>query len=165
MKKIITVLAIALICSTGISQKLGHLNSQTIMVEMPDYESAKKELELFRTDKTKELEMYQKLFQESLQTYEQEKGSLTADARQRKETQLMEKQQKIEKIAYDAENEMQQKEQELLQQIMKKVSDAVKIVADKNSYDYIFDLSSVLYAGGENIEDLVRKQLGLTTEK
>tara|TARA_B110000438_G_C15744658_1_gene620140 strand:+ start:293 stop:790 length:498 start_codon:yes stop_codon:yes gene_type:complete len=165
MKKIITVLAVALICSTGISQKLGHLNSQTIMVEMPDYESAKKELELFRTDKTKELEMYQKLFQESLQTYEQEKGSLTADARQRKETQLMEKQQKIEKIAYDAENEMQQKEQELLQQIMKKVSDAVKIVADKNSYDYIFDLSSVLYAGGENIEDLVRKQLGLTTEK
>ena len=120
MKKIITVLAIALISSTGISQKLGHLNSQTIMVEMPDYESAKKELELYRTEKTKELEMYQKLFQESLQTYEQEKGSLTADARQRKETQLMEKQQKIEKIAYDAENEMQQKEQVLLQQIMKK---------------------------------------------
>jgi outer membrane protein len=165
MKKIITVLAIALISSTGISQKLGHLNSQTIMVEMPDYESAKKELELYRTEKTKELEMYQKLFQESLQTYEQEKGSLTADARQRKETQLMEKQQKIEKIAYDAENEMQQKEQVLLQQIMKKVSEAVKIVADKNNYDYVFDLSSVLYAGGENIEDLVRKQLGLSTEK
>lgn len=165
MKKIITVLAIALISSTGISQKLGHLNSQTIMVEMPDYESAKKELELYRTDKTKELEMYQKLFQESLQGYEQEKGTLTADARQRKETQLMEKQQKIEKIAYDAENEMQQKEQELLQEIMKKVSDAVKIVANKNSYDYIFDLSSVLYAGGENIEDLVRKQLGISTEK
>ncbi len=165
MKKIITVLAIALISSTGISQKLGHLNSQTIMVEMPDYESAKKELELYRTEKTKELEMYQKLFQESLQTYEQEKGTLTADARQRKETQLMEKQQKIEKIAYDAENEMQQKEQVLLQQIMKKVSEAVKIVADKNNYDYVFDLSSVLYAGGENIEDLVRKQLNLSTEK
>ena len=165
MKKIITVLAIALISSTGISQKLGHLNSQTIMDEMPDYESAKKELELYRTKKTKELEMYQKLFQESLQTYEQEKGSLTADARQRKETQLMEKQQKIEKIAYDAENEMQQKEQVLLQQIMKKVSEAVKIVADKNNYDYVFDLSSVLYAGGENIEDLVRKKLNLSTEK
>ena len=163
MKRIITVLAIALISSTGIAQKLGHLNSQTIMLEMPDYESAKKELELFRTEKTKELEMYQKLFQESLQTYEQEKGTLTTDARQRKESQLMEKQQKIEKIAYDAENEMQQKEQELLQQIMKKVSDAVKIVAQKNSYDYVFDLSSVLYAGGENIEDLVKKQLGLTT--
>ncbi|MFL2571349.1 MAG: OmpH family outer membrane protein [Parvicellaceae bacterium] len=163
MKRIITVLAIALISSTGIAQKLGHLNSQTIMLEMPDYESAKKELELFRTEKTKELEMYQKLFQESLQTYEQEKGTLTADARQRKESQLMEKQQKIEKIAYDAENEMQQKEQELLQQIMKKVSDAVKLVAQKNSYDYVFDLSSVLYAGGENIEDLVKKQLGLTT--
>ena len=163
MKRIITVLAIALISSTGIAQKLGHLNSQTIMLEMPDYESAKKELELFRTEKTKELEMYQKLFQESLQTYEQEKGTLTADARQRKESQLMEKQQKIEKIAYDAENEMQQKEQELLQQIMKKVSDAVKLVAQKNSYDYVFDLSSVLYAGGENIEELVKNQLGLTT--
>ena len=164
MKRIFTVLAVALISSTCFAQKLGHLNSQAIMLEMPDYESAKKELELFRTEKTKELEMYQKLFQESLQTYEQEKGTLTEDARKRKETQLMEKQQKIEKIAYDAENEMQQKEQELLQQIMKKVSEAVAIVADKNNYDYVFDLNSVLYAGGENIEVLVKKQLGISSE-
>ena len=83
---IFTVLAVALISSTCFAQKLGHLNSQAIMLEMPDYESAKKELELFRTEKTKELEMYQKLFQESLQTYEQEKGTLTEDARKRKDT-------------------------------------------------------------------------------
>ena len=44
------------------------------------------------------------------------------------------------------------------------VSDAVKEVSEKEGYDYVFDLSAVLYAGGDNIEGLVRKKLGLTTE-
>ena len=43
------------------AQKLGHVNSQVIMQELPDYESARKDLESFNSDLTKELEMYQKL--------------------------------------------------------------------------------------------------------
>jgi len=164
MKKIFTILSIALISTTGISQKLGHLNSQAIMMEMPDYESAKKELDSYRMELSKELEMFQKLIVEFAQDYEKIKGDMTAEARQRKETDLMERQQNYEKKAYEAESKLQQKEQELIQQIMQKVSEAVKEVSEKNGYDYVFDLSSVLYAGGENIEGLVRKKLGLSTE-
>jgi Skp family chaperone for outer membrane proteins len=76
----------------------------------------------------------------------------------------MERQQNLEKKQYEAESKYQQKEQELLQQIHKKVSDAVKEVSEKEGYDYVFDLGAVLYAGGENIEGLVRKKLGLSTE-
>mgnify|MGYP006246305367 FL=1 len=144
------------------AQKLGHVNSQVIMQELPDYESARKDLESFNSDLTKELEMYQKLIVEFAQDYEQNKNGMSEDTRKRKETDLMERQQNYEKKAYEAQTSLQQKEQELLQQIMIKVNTAVKEVAEKEGYDYVYEVTTLLYAGGEDISDKVRKKLGIT---
>ena len=52
---------LAIITSFNLNaQKLGHVNSQAIVQEMPDYESARQELESYKNDLSKELEMYQK---------------------------------------------------------------------------------------------------------
>ena len=132
------------------------------MKELPDYESARIELESFNSDLTKELEMYQKLIVEFAQDYEQNKNGMSEDTRKRKETDLMERQQNYEKKAYEAQTSLQQKEQELLQQIMIKVNSAVKEVAEKEGYDYIYDVTTLLYAGGEDVSEKVRKKLGIT---
>jgi len=165
MKKTIKYVVVACIMITGLSlnaQKLGHVNSQVIMQELPDYESARKDLESFNSDLTKELEMYQKLIVEFAQDYEQNKNGMSEDTRKRKETDLMERQQNYEKKAYEAQTSLQQKEQELLQQIMIKVNTAVKEVAEKEGYDYVYEVTTLLYAGGEDISDKVRKKLGIT---
>ena len=165
MKKTIKYVVVACIMIAGMglnAQKLGHVNSQVIMQELPDYESARKELESFNSDLTKELEMYQKLIVEFAQDYEQNKNGMSEDTRKRKETDLMERQQNYEKKAYEAQTSLQQKEQELLQQIMIKVNSAVKEVAEKEGYDYIYEVTTLLYAGGEDISDKVRKKLGIT---
>lgn len=165
MKKTIkyVVVACIMIAVMGLkAQKLGHVNSQVIMQELPDYESARKDLESFNSDLTKELEMYQKLIVEFAQDYEQNKNGMSEDTRKRKETDLMERQQNYEKKAYEAQTSLQQKEQELLQQIMIKVNTAVKEVAEKEGYDYVYEVTTLLYAGGEDISDKVRKKLGIT---
>lgn len=165
MKKTIKYVIIGCIMITVLglnAQKLGHVNSQVIMKELPDYESARIELESFNSDLTKELEMYQKLIVEFAQDYEQNKNGMSEDTRKRKETDLMERQQNYEKKAYEAQTSLQQKEQELLQQIMIKVNSAVKEVAEKEGYDYIYDVTTLLYAGGEDVSEKVRKKLGIT---
>ena len=165
MKKTIKYIVVACIMIAGMglnAQKLGHVNSQVIMQELPDYESARKNLESFNSDLTKELEMYQKLIVEFAQDYEQNKNGMNEDIRKRKETDLMERQQNYEKKAYEAQTSLQQKEQELLQQIMIKVNTAVKEVAEKEGYDYVYEVTTLLYAGGEDISDKVRKKLGIT---
>ena len=167
MKKTIkyVVVACIMIAGHGIkAQKLGHVNSQVIMQELPDYESARKDLESFNSDLTKELEMYQKLIVEFAQDYEQNKNGMSEDTRKRKETDLMERQQNYEKKAYEAQTSLQQKEQELLQQIMIKVNAAVKEVAEKEGYDYVYEVTTLLYAGGEDISDMVRKKLGIAVQ-
>ena len=165
MKRTIKYVVVASIMIAGMglkAQKLGHVNSQVIMQELPDYESARKDLESFNSDLTKELEMYQKLIVEFAQDYEQNKNGMSEDTRKRKETDLMERQQNYEKKAYEAQTSLQQKEQELLQQIMIKVNTAVKDVAEKEGYDYVYEVTTLLYAGGEDISDKVRKKLGIT---
>ena len=165
MNKTIKYVAVVSIMIAGLglnAQKLGHVNSQVIMQELPDYESARKDLESFNSDLTKELEMYQKLIVEFAQDYEQNKNGMSEDTRKRKETDLMERQQNYEKKAYEAQTSLQQKEQELLQQIMIKVNTAVKEVAEKEGYDYVYEVTTLLYAGGEDISDKVRKKLGIT---
>ena len=165
MKKTIKYVVVGCIMIAGLglnAQKLGHVNSQVIMQELPDYESARKDLESFNSDLTKELEMYQKLIVEFAQDYEQNKNGMSEDTRKRKETDLMERQQNYEKKAYEAQTSLQQKEQELLQQIMIKVNSAVKEVAEKEGYDYIYDVTTLLYAGGEDVSEKVRKKLGIT---
>ena len=147
MKKTIKYVVVACIMITGMgfkAQKLGHVNSQVIMQELPDYESARKDLESFNSDLTKELEMYQKLIVEFAQDYEQNKNGMSEDTRKRKETDLMERQQNYEKKAYEAQTSLQQKEQELLQQIMIKVNTAVKEVAEKEGYDYVYEVTTLL---------------------
>ena len=77
---------------TGINvnaQKLGHVNSQAIMQELPDYEAARKDLESYKNDLTKELEMYQKLIVEFAQDYEANKALMSEDTRKRKETDFL----------------------------------------------------------------------------
>ena len=165
MKNTIKYVIIGCIMITGLglnAQKLGHVDSQVIMKELPDYESTIIELESFKSDLTKELEMYQKLIVEFAQDYEQNKNGMSEDTRKRKETDLMERQQNYEKKAYEAQTSLQQKEQELLQQIMIKVNSAVKEVAEKEGYDYIYDVTTLLYAGGEDVSEKVRKKLGIT---
>jgi outer membrane protein len=160
-KSILFTLAILTSFSIN-AQKLGHVNSQAIVQEMPDYESARQELESYKNDLAKELEMYQKLIMEFAQTYEQQKASMSAESRQRKEADLMERQQNYEKKAYEAETKLQQKEQELLQAIMLKVNNAVQDLAKAEGYSYIFERTTLLHAGGDDISDKVRKKLGIT---
>ena len=165
MKKTIKYVVVACIMIAGMglkAQKLGHVNSQVIMQELPDYESARKDLESFNSDLTKELEMYQKLIVEFAQDYDQNKNVMSEDTIKRKETDLMERQQNYEKKAYEAQTSLQQKAQALLQQIMIKVNTAVKEVAEKDGYDYVYEVTTLLYAGGEDISDKVRKKLGIT---
>jgi len=65
---------LAIITSFNLNaQKLGHVNSQAIVQEMPDYESARQELESYKNDLSKELEMYQKLIMEFAQAYDDER--------------------------------------------------------------------------------------------
>jgi Skp family chaperone for outer membrane proteins len=58
MKKLIAILAIALLGFTGAvnAQKYGHVNAQELLIAVPGYEDSNKEMERYRNSKIKDLQ-------------------------------------------------------------------------------------------------------------
>ena len=144
------------------AQKLGHINSQNIIVDMPDYKSALVEFQNYQKSLQDELEMWQKLNQEKLQEYQSKMSEMTEESKQRAEADLQERFQNLEKKQYEFQTKLQEREQQIMVPIQTKLSAAIKDVSKKNGYDYIFEEASTLFAGGNDVSDLIRKHLGLS---
>jgi outer membrane protein len=163
MKKIITLLAAAVLSVTSVSaQKYGHVNAQEVLKSMPEYGSAQKEMERYGKQKEKELTMMQSSFKADYQKYEVEAKTLSPEIRESREKDLLETQQTIQAFQQKVQEKLQKKEVELLEPIIKKVREAIKTVGKANKYTYIFDTSvgALLYfEDGNDVTELLKKEL------
>ena len=96
-----------------------------------------------------------------IEKYKNEMQNLSEDARSRREAFLMERQQNIQKKEYEWQQKIQTTQQELMSNIQSIVIEASKAVAKEEGYLYVFEKGSLVYAGGDNITDKVRKKLGI----
>lgn len=147
------------------AQKFGHIDIQQLIMVMPERKVALDDLE-----KTAgELEEMLTSMQEELQTmYQQysEKGETMSDiVRKAKEEEIASKQQRIETFRSQAEQQLQQKQQDLMKPIFSRADSAIAEVAKENNMIYVFDVSSrvVLYKSTQSVDvlPLVKKKLGI----
>lgn len=163
MKKIITLVAIAVLSITTVSaQKYGHLNAQEVLKTMPEYAAAQKAMEDYGMQKQKEMQMLQTDLQADYEKYQAEAPTLSADLKEMKEKALVDKQQRVQDFQQKTQQKLQDKEVELLEPIIEKVREAIKVVGKANNFTYIFDTSvgALLYfEGGNDVTELVKKEL------
>jgi outer membrane protein len=164
MKKVITIVALALTTISTSAQKLGHINSQEMMVEMKEYKAAEAELERYQGELMRELEMFATLIKQDEAKYIEDEPNLTEEIKASRYQELMQKSQNFQAKQGEAEKKLQDKEAMLMQTVLKKIQEAVQKVAKENSYTYVFDTSSLHYAGGEDVTPLLKKELGIITE-
>ena len=164
MKKLITIVALAIVTMSSSAQKLGHINSQEVMVEMKEYKAAETELERYQGELMRELEMFATLIKQDEAKYIEDEPNLTEEIKASRYQELMEKSQNFQGKQGEAEKKLQDKEAMLMQTVLKRIKEAVQKVANENSYTYVFDTSSLHYAGGEDITSLLKKELGIVTE-
>ena len=164
MKKGITIVALALATISTSAQKLGHINSQEMMVEMKEYKAAEVELERYQGELMRELEMYAGLIKQDEAKFQEEAPILTPEIKESRYNELMQKGQNFQAKQGEAEKKLQDKEAMLMQTVLKKIQDAIQKVAKENSFTYVFDTSSLHFAGGEDVTPLLKKELGIITE-
>lgn len=147
-------------------QKIGHINSNELLMAMPERDSAVSQLEARRTEFLNQSEELQVEFNKKYENYLTRRDSLTQLIRQAKEAELQDMSQNIETFNAAADQELQRIQQELFQPIIEKAQKAIKEVATENGYTYILDIGTgaVLHfpeTGNENIMPLVKKKLGI----
>ena len=141
MKKLILMLMLIAPLSV-FAQKFGHINSQEIMAQMPEFIKARGDIEAQAKQYENDLKAMQDELTWKSDEYEQGKSTMNATAQQQKEPELQQLYQKIQQAYQDNQQALAQKQQELMQPITTKLVNAIKAVGDKGGYVYIMDLSA-----------------------
>ena len=170
IRKGFLLLAIALLFS-GVSfaqgtLKIGYIDSQKLMSDMPASDSAQAKLKKFEQTLQSQMQAMGQEYKSKVQAYQNSAGTMSDLIRQTKEKEISDLQQRIQAFQNSASNDIQKKQQELYQPIIKKIKDAIDAVGKEYHYTYILDASKgsgiVLYHdNGNNVMSLVKKKLGL----
>lgn len=170
-KTILTILSIVLIFSINTAKaqkndlKFGHINSQEVLSLMPERDSAFQELKEYSQMLQKEMEAMQVEYNTKVQAYMEKQEAYSDLVRQSKEAELQEMQRRVQEFQQTAQKDYSQKESEIMQPIMQKAEEAIKVVGEQNGFIYIFDISAgaVVYKSAQSIDvlPLVKKELGI----
>lgn len=147
MKKLL-VLLLALTASLGTlcAQKIGYVNTDTILNGIPAYAAAQEQLnalsDKYRATIETEMGKIETLYQE----YQNSRNSMSASARQNAEAEIIAKErvvQEKQKIYFGEDGIMAKRAEELLGPIRKQVDKAIADVARQGGYDLILDLAAM----------------------
>ncbi|UKK76341.1 OmpH family outer membrane protein [Segatella bryantii] len=142
MKKLILMLALCAPLSTFAQQKFGHLNSQEIMSQMPEFIKARGEIEAQAKTYENDLKSMQEELTRKNDEYEKGKSTMNATAQKQKETELQTLYQKIQQAYQDNQQALSKLQQDKMQPITTKLVNAIKAVGDQGKYVYIMDVAS-----------------------
>jgi outer membrane protein len=169
MKNILTTIFLAgllLLSMTSFSQttlKIGHVDLTKIMESLPERDTAAAVLERETKEVQSTYDEMTVVYNKLLDDYDKGKSTYSEIIRKTKETELLDKEKRIQEFEQNAQTNLQKRNSELVQPILDKVLKAVDKVAAENGFTYILDVSkgSVIYTSkdSQNINDLVLKIL------
>jgi outer membrane protein len=165
MKKLFLALMMLLPMAAMAQAKFGHVNTQEIIQAMPEFTTARNEIEAL----TKQYEADLKLMQDELQkkgdAFDKEQASLPENIKQRRQQELQEMYQKIQQSYQDNQQALQKAQADKMQAITTKVLDAIKQVGDAGNFVYIMEMGAgIPYISSTQSTDVtaqVKAKLGL----
>ena len=165
LKKIALLVVLFALPLGAMAQKFAHMNSQEVIVVMPEYTKAQADLEAMSKKYSQEMERTQSEFNKKVQEFQQQADSLPRNIAERRQKELQEMAQRQEEFQQEAYQSMQKAQQDALAPIYKKLDDAIQAVGKAEGAIYIFDLARtpIPYVGAEsvNVTSKVKTQLGI----
>lgn len=167
--KYITILLVALTMSfTATAQKIGYVDSGSLLTMMPKVKEAESNLEALGKQLQAKGQKMMQDFQVKYQDLERraQAGDIAPKDQEAQVAMLKEEENKILQYEQEMQSQLAAKREELLAPILEEVRNAIQAVAKDNGYSYIFDgspgIGVLLYADETtNVTGLVKAKLGL----
>ena len=144
MKKFI-ICAICAICGFTSAQaqaKFGHVYTQEIIQAMPEFATARNEIEALTKQYEADLKSMQDELQKKGEAFEKDQATLPENIKQRRQTELNEMYQKIQQSFQDNQQALQKAQQDKMQAIQTKVLNAIKEVGQAGGFVYIMEMGA-----------------------
>ncbi len=172
MKKLIKltlVVAMSLSSMSLYAQKLARVNSQEVILVMPEFKQMQDNLELFGKDLADQLEQIQVEFNNKYAEFQKNQATMAASVKQMKQQELEQLQTRYMEFQRVSQEDYQKEQFKLLEPIQKKLQEAIKKVSKTGGYAVVFDTAaqSLAYYDENQVVDIqpaVRTELGIAAD-
>ncbi len=154
---LLTLSLLFILCGVQAQQtlKIGHVNIQELVQKHPAMDSIKV---LLQKEQTEMEEVYNEMLEEHearIQKFENESDSYSDFVKKTKQEEILEQAQKIQNYNQSAQQQLQQRNMELIQPIYQQINQEITNIAGQNHFTYVLDVStgSVAYISPES-EDI-----------
>lgn len=158
MKKYSIYILVALLLSSPFSLaqlKVGYVDSDTIMDNLPDVQDARQKLDALIQEWQNELKSLEAEWKTKYDDYEKRKLIMTEQTRSEMEAELVQLENNIadyREKKFGANGELFQKQDELMKPVQNKIFNTIQAIAVEENLDFVFDRSGdimILYAKEE----------------
>ncbi len=143
------------------AQKLGYVDSEYILDNLPEYATVQQQLDRMAQEWQEEVETRRDEVEELFREYQARELLYTNEERQRKRDEIIRAEEEVEQLRsqyFGPEGRVFQEQERLVRPIQETVLEAIETVAERDGYDYVFDKS------GDYIFMYVREQLDLSDD-
>ena len=142
LKKIaLLVVMFALPLGAMAQTKFAHMNSQEVIITMPEYTKAQADLDAMSKEYQTEMQRTQEEFNKKYQEFLAQADSLPKNIAERRQKELQDMAQRQEQFQQEAYQSMQKAHQDAMTPIYKKLDEAIQAVGKAEGVVYIFDLA------------------------
>lgn len=133
-------------------QKIGYVNSEKVLAELPEAKTAQQQLEGVVKGWQDELEKMSKALQAKYEDYQKQQSMMNDQTKQSKQKELVEEEQKINQYKQDKfgqQGELAMQREKMMKPIQEKVFRAIERVAKEQKLAFVLDKATdipVLYA-------------------
>lgn len=170
MKKNLMILTLILVVAGNVSaqsQKIGYVDTDYILKNIPAYQAAQAQLDKISADWQKEIENIYMQVDKMYKDFQSEKILLTEEMKIKRENEIIAKEKEaknLQKKYFGKDGELFKKRQELVKPIQDEVFNAIKDIAVQGNFAIIFDIAgnaNMLYTDPKfDKSDEVLKKLG-----
>lgn len=149
---------------TTAPQKIGYVDFNTLLQAMPGIDSVRVALQTYQGTLTEQMDQMRVEFENKYLDYQSKAAGMSDIIKQNKEQELQQLQERIDAFQNQAQQDLQAKQQKLLQPLIDRAKAAVEKVAKEKGYTYVLNAIEdvVLYSTpADNLLPAVKKSLGI----
>lgn len=157
--KFILLFLFVLIGITSYSQKIGFINSQQILEQLPEMKVVNTSMEEFNQELTEKSQKLMQAFETDIAAFNKIKHKLTEEEIKAETEKMYAKEKELAVFQETSQKQLLEKQNTLITPILEKLQHAINEIAQNDGYIYVLDTSQggVVYA--DNAQDIQQKVL------
>ncbi len=153
-------------------QKIGFFDSEEVLAEIPEYEGIQQQLDVLSSQWKEQINEMEAEIEELQEDFEAKEVLFTEEIREERKAEIRQKKQEKERYKaqkFGANGEYFTRQRELLEPIQRQVFTAVRTIARRQNFDFIFDRAGdiyMVYANDEyNLTEDILFELGIENDQ